>query len=253
MGAKSAIEWTDATWNPVTGCTKITRGCDHCYAARFAERWRGVSGHPYEQGFDLRQWPSRLDQPVRWRKPRMIFVNSMSDLFHKKVERSFVDSVFETMETVDRHIYQILTKRSSLMRHYLRRRYANGLTPDHIWCGVSVEDSSATARIEHLRTAPVAVRFLSIEPLLGPIGKVDLNGISWVIVGGESGPQARPMRLEWILDIRDLCARSGVPFFFKQWGGQTPKSGGRKLEGVEHSAMPGLLTEKGNHVVQMAS
>ena len=177
----------------------------------------------------------------------------MSDLFHKKVERSFVDSVFETMETVDRHIYQILTKRSSLMRHYLRRRYANGLTPDHIWCGVSVEDSSATARIEHLRTAPVAVRFLSIEPLLGPIGKVDLNGISWVIVGGESGPQARPMRLEWILDIRDLCARSGVPFFFKQWGGQTPKSGGRKLEGVEHSAMPGLLTEKGNHVVQMAS
>ncbi len=252
MGAESAIEWTDATWNPVTGCTKITRGCDHCYAERFAERWRGVPGHPYEQGFDLRQWPSRLDQPARWRKPRMIFVNSMSDLFHKKVERSFVDSVFETMEVVDRHVYQILTKRSSLMRNYLRRRYADGSAPHHIWCGVSVEDSSATARIEHLRTAPAAVRFLSIEPLLGPVGNIDLDGISWVIVGGESGPQARPMQPEWVRDIRDLCARAGVPFFFKQWGGQTPKAGGRKLEGMEHNAMPGLLTEKDDHAVQMA-
>ena len=252
MGAKSAIEWTDATWNPVTGCTKITRGCDHCYAARFAERWRGVSGHPYEQGFDLRQWPSRLDKPARWRKPRMIFVNSMSDLFHKNVERSFIDSVFETMETVDRHVYQILTKRSSLMKSYLRRRYADGSAPNHIWCGVSVEDSSATARIEHLRTAPAAVRFLSIEPLLGPIGDIDLEGISWVIVGGESGPLARPMQPEWVRDIRDLCAQADVPFFFKQWGGQTPKAGGRRLEGLEHNEMPGLPTEKDDHAVRMA-
>ena len=168
----------------------------------------------------------------------MIFVNSMSDLFHKNVERSFIDSVFETMETVDRHIYQILTKRSSLMRNYLRRRYAGGLAPDHIWCGVSVEDSSASTRIEHLRMAPAAVRFLSIEPLLGPIGNIDLEGMSWVIVGGESGPQARFMRLEWVRDIRDLCAQAGVPFFFKQWGGHTPKAGGRKLEGIEHNEMP---------------
>jgi len=252
VGARSSIEWTDATWNPVTGCTKITRGCDHCYAARFAERWRGISGHPYEQGFDLRQWPSRLTQPARWRKPRMIFVNSMSDLFHKNVERSFIDSVFETMERVDRHIYQVLTKRSSLMRNYLRQRYADGSAPEHIWCGVSVEDSSATARIEHLRMAPVVVRFLSIEPLLGPIGNIELEGISWVIVGGESGPQARPMQPEWVRDIRDLCSHVGVPFFFKQWGGQTPKAGGRQLEGMEHNAMPWLLTEKNDHAVRMA-
>ncbi|MDE0534332.1 MAG: phage Gp37/Gp68 family protein [Albidovulum sp.] len=253
MGAKSSIEWTDATWNPVTGCTKITRGCDHCYAERFAERWRGISGHPYEQGFDLRQWPTRLDQPARWRKPRMIFVNSMSDLFHKSVEREFIDCVFETMETVDRHVYQVLTKRSSLMRRYLRNRYADSAAPDHIWCGVSVEDRSAISRIEHLQKTPVAVRFLSIEPLLGPIGNIDLEGISWVIVGGESGPQARPMHLEWVKDIRDLCARTDVPFFFKQWGGQTSKTGGRKLEGIEHNEMPRYLTERNDHALQLAS
>ena len=251
MSANSAIEWTDATWNPVTGCTKITRGCDHCYAARFAERWRGISGHPYEQGFDLRQWPSRLDQPTRWRKPRMIFVNSMSDLFHKNIERSFIDRVFEKMETVDRHIYQILTKRSSLMMHYLQERYADGLAPDHIWCGVSVEDSSATVRIQHLQRAPVAVRFLSIEPLLGPVGSIDLEGISWVIVGGESGPGARPMQPEWVRDIRDLCALTEVPFFFKQWGGQTSKTGGRLLEGMEYNEIPQSLTERNDYAFQM--
>ena len=238
MSDKSAIEWTDATWNPVTGCTRITRGCDNCYAQRFAERWRGVAGHPYEQGFDLRQWESRLDQPARWRKPRMVFVNSMSDLFHKHVERSFIDSVFETMEKVNWHVYQVLTKRSSIMRDYLRRRFQGGSTPDHIWCGVSVEDNAASARIRHLQEAPIAVRFLSIEPFLAPIENLDLEGISWVIVGGESGKHARPMRPEWVCDIRDACARSRVPFFFKQWGGRTPKAGGRQLEGVEHNAMP---------------
>ena len=239
MAERSQIEWTDATWNPVTGCTKITRGCDNCYAERFAERWRGVSGHPYEQGFDLRLWPSRLDQPSRWRKPRMIFVNSMSDLFHKRVPLEFVDKVFRQMETADRHIYQVLTKRSSLMRDYLKRRYPHGAVPKHIWCGVSVEDQAAAARIRHLRATPAAVRFLSAEPLLGPLADIDLEGISWVIVGGESGPNARSPRPEWVCGIRDRCASAGVPFFFKQWGGRTPKSGGRELEGAEHNAMPG--------------
>ena len=239
MADKSGIEWTDATWNPVTGCTKITRGCDNCYAARFAERWRGVPGHPYEQGFDLRLWTSRLDRPERWRKPRMIFVNSMSDLFHKRVPRGFVDDVFDRMETTDRHIYQVLTKRSSRMRDYLRRRYPGGAAPEHIWCGVSVEDRLGRARIRHLQDAPAAVRFLSIEPLLGPVGDIDLEGISWVIVGGESGPNARPMCYEWVCDIRDQCQRADVPFFFKQWGGRTPKADGRELEGVEHDALPG--------------
>ena len=238
MNGKTRIEWADATWNPVTGCTKITRGCDNCYAERFAERWRGIAGHPYEQGFDLRLWPSRLDQPVRWRSPRMIFVNSMSDLFHKQIDRSFIDKVFDTMESVDHHIYQILTKRSSLMRDYLRRRYHNGQSPDHIWCGVSVEDHSSVARIRHLQMAPVSVRFLSIEPLLGPVGEIDLEGISWVIVGGESGPKARPMHIDWVREIRDLCTEADVPFFFKQWGGRTPKSGGRKLDKIEHNAFP---------------
>ena len=252
MAGKSSIEWTDATWNPVTGCTKITRGCDHCYAERFAERWRGVPGHPYEQGFDIREWPSRLDQPARWRKPRMIFVNSMSDLFHKRIDRSFIDRVFDTMETVDRHTYQILTKRSSLMRAYFRRRYGDGLAPDHMWCGVSVEDESSTARIRHLRGTPASVRFLSIEPLLGRLQNLDLEGVSWVIVGGESGPHARPMNPEWVREIRDCCARSGVPFFFKQWGGQTPKAGGRELDKEEHNAMPWRCAENTDRGIQVA-
>ena len=238
MADNSPIEWTDATWNPVTGCTKITRGCDNCYAERFAERWRGVPGHPYEQGFDLRLWPSRLDRPERWRKPRMIFVNSMSDLFHKRVPRDFIDDVFDRMETTDRHIYQVLTKRSSRMRDYLRRRYSGGAAPAHIWCGVSVEDSSGRVRIAHLQAAPAAVRFLSIEPLIGPVGDIDLDGVSWVIVGGESGPNARRPSMQWIRAIRERCKTRGVPFFFKQWGGATPKTGGRELDGKQHNAMP---------------
>ena len=257
MADNSAIEWTDATWNPVTGCTKITRGCDNCYAARFAERWRGIEGHPYEQGFDLRTWPERLDQPARWKRPRMIFVNSMSDLFHKDVPREFIDQAFDRMEETDRHIYQVLTKRSSLMRDYLKRRYSGGAkparAPDHIWCGVSVEDSAATGRIRHLQDAPATVRFLSVEPLLGPVGEIGLEGISWVIAGGESGPGARPMHLEWVRDLRDRCAAAGVPFFFKQWGGATPKAGGRELEGVEHNAMPEFPKEDRGRALQMAS
>ena len=241
MARKSAIEWTDATWNPVTGCTKITRGCDNCYAERLAERFRGTPGHPFENGFDLTLRPERLSQPLSWKRPKRIFVNSMSDLFHNRISTRFIDRVFDTMESADQHIYQVLTKRSSLMKNYLQQRYGGSATPRHIWCGVSVEDHRAAARIQHLQTAPITIRFLSIEPLLGPVGKIDLEGISWVIVGGESGPKARPMQLRWVLDIRDMCKQSGVDFFFKQWGGRTPKAGGRKLEGVEHNAMPSFL------------
>jgi protein gp37 len=253
MGGKSAIEWTDVTWNPVTGCTKITRGCDHCYAERLAERFRGIPGHPFENGFDLTLRPERLSQPLSWKRPRMVFVNSMSDLFHKEIPTSFIDRVFETMEVAKQHVFQVLTKRSSLMRDYLQHRYGGDTAPRHIWCGVSVEDHTATARIQHLQRVPAAVRFLSIEPLLGPLGEIDLEGISWVIVGGESGPNARPMEQRWVLDIRDICAQKGVDFFFKQWGGRTPKSGGRRLEGIEHSAMPAYLSESKHHAVPVGS
>ena len=253
MSYVSDIEWTEATWNPVTGCTKITRGCDNCYAERLAERFRGTPGHPFERGFDLMTRPERIAQPLSWRRHRMIFVNSMSDLFHKDISTTYIDSVFKTMEDADWHIFQVLTKRSSLMRDYLRRRYASGVVPEHIWCGVSVEDDKAVARIHHLQEAPITTRFLSIEPLLGPIGGVDLKGISWVIVGGESGPKARPMHPEWAIEVRNLCERNGIPFFFKQWGGRTPKSGGRLLEGVEHNAFPLYLQKENHHVLHMAS
>ena len=226
MGDKSAIEWTDATWNPVTGCTKVSRGCDNCYAERFAERFRGTTGHPFETGFDLTLRPERLTQPSKWRRPRMVFVNSMSDLFHKGIQDDYIDRVFDVMEAVDRHVFQVLTKRSSRMMRYLEGRYGGSEAPRNIWCGVSVEDQAAAVRIRHLRRAPVRVRFLSLEPLLGPLADIDLDGIEWVIVGGESGPKARRMEEQWALDIRDACKRSDVAFFFKQWGGRTPKSGG---------------------------
>ena len=238
MAQKSEIEWTDATWNPVTGCTKVGPGCDHCYAERFAERWRGVEGHPYKQGFDLTLWPSRLKQPALWKKPRMIFVNSMSDLFHKDIDRVFVDKVFDSMEQADWHVYQVLTKRSSLMRNYVRKRYEGGPVPRHIWLGVSVEDAAHTSRIEHLKQINSDARFISFEPLLGPIGAVDLQGVAWAIVGGESGPRARPMEESWARQIRDICDRDDVAFFFKQWGGARPKSGGRLLDGEEWNGFP---------------
>ncbi len=238
MAQKTQIEWTDATWNPVTGCTKIGPGCDNCYAERFAERWRGIEGHPYEQGFDLRLWPSRLTQPALWRKPRMIFVNSMSDLFHKKVPRSYIDRVFEAMEAADWHVYQVLTKRSSLMRNYVQRRYAGKPVPAHIWLGVSVEDQAHVGRIEHLRQVNSQARFISFEPLLGPIEAPNLDGIAWAIVGGESGPKARPMEGAWATEIRYACDRHGTAFFFKQWGGARPKSGGRTLDGEEWNGFP---------------
>ena len=238
MAQATAIEWTDATWNPVTGCTKVGPGCDNCYAERFAERWRGTPGHPYEQGFDLRLWPERLAHPLRWKKPRMIFVNSMSDLFHKKVDRGFVDLVFDVMEHADWHVFQVLTKRSSLMRAYLADRYGNKPVPSHIWVGVSVEDADHVSRIDHLKQLNSPARFISFEPLLGPIEKIDLRGIAWAIVGGESGPNARPMKAEWVRHIRDICQRDGVAFFFKQWGGPRPKSNGRLLDGEEWNGFP---------------
>lgn len=238
MADSTSIEWTNATWNPVTGCTKIGPGCDNCYAERFAERWRGIAGHPYEQGFDLTLWPNRLTQPAAWKKPRMIFVNSMSDLFHKHVDRSFIDQVFDVMERVDQHVYQVLTKRSSLMRAYIRDRYHTGKVPTHIWLGVSVEDAMHASRIEHLKQVNSEARFISFEPLLGRIIDVNLSGIAWAIVGGESGPGARAMHPDWARQMRDICDRDGVAFFFKQWGGPRPKSGGRLLDGEEWNGFP---------------
>jgi protein gp37 len=238
MSTSTRIEWTDATWNPITGCSKITRGCDFCYAERFSERFRGVLGHPFERGFDLLLRPERLQQPLHWREPRRIFVNSMSDLFHKEIPKAFIDAVFDTMETADWHTFQVLTKRSSIMVRYLRNRYGKGFAPPHIWLGVSVEDARNVARLKHLRAAQASVKFVSFEPLLGSVGKVDLTGINWAIVGGESGPHARPMAEEWAIEIRDQCRSAKVAFFFKQWGGVRPKSGGRLLRKREWNQYP---------------
>jgi len=238
MATSTQIEWTDATWNPVTGCSKITAGCDNCYAQRFSERFRGVPDHPFENGFDLTLRPARLKQPLSWRQPRRIFVNSMSDLFHKDVPRAFIDQVFDTMEAAHWHTFQVLTKRSSLLTRYLERRYPNSNAPSHIWLGVSVEDKQNAVRIKHLQAAHAMVKFISFEPLIGPVGKVDLNGIDWAILGGESGPRARPMAEEWALDIRDQCKAQKVAFFFKQWGGIRPKTGGRMLKGREWNQYP---------------
>ena len=236
--ADTQIEWTDATWNPITGCTKVGLGCDNCYAERFAERWRGIPDHPYEQGFDLRLWPERLMQPLRWKKPRMIFVNSMSDLFHKEIPMSFIDSVFDSMESANWHVFQVLTKRSSLMRNYIGKRYGGRQTPENIWLGVSVEDQAHIGRISHLKQINCLGRFISFEPLLGPVRDIELRDIAWAIVGGESGPKARPMDQKWAVALKEICARDGVEFFFKQWGGPRPKSGGRLLEGEEWNGFP---------------
>ena len=235
---KTAIEWTDATWNPVTGCTKISAGCDNCYAERFAERFRGVPGHPFEPGFDLTLRPERLGQPLLWKSPRMIFVNSMSDLFHKAVPYEYVDKVFETMESATHHTFQILTKRSSRMRNYVNQRFNDGPVPEHIWLGVSVEDGTKKSRINHLQQTNASIRFLSLEPLIGPIGQMNLDGINWVIAGGESGPGYRPVAIQWVREIKNQCLSKDVAFFFKQWGGLRPKSGGRMLDGKEWNDFP---------------
>jgi protein gp37 len=239
MSDKSRIEWTDATWNPVRGCTKISPGCKNCYAETFAERFRGVEGHPFQFGFDLRIIPEKLSQPLLWRGPRRIFVNSMSDLFHERVPDAFIQKVASVMRIADWHIYQVLTKRPKRLRELLSRKLRGTADQPYIWWGVSVEDRQhGLPRIEELRRSGAAVKFLSIEPLLEDLGRIDLSNIDWVIVGGESGPGARPMRPEWVENIRQQCDAGGVPFFFKQWGGVQKSRYGRELNGQTFNEFP---------------
>ena len=227
MGDKSAIEWTDATWNPVTGCTPITAGCDHCYAKALSKRLQHMGVAKYRQGFDVTLHPDTLPQPLRWKTPRRVFVNSMSDLFHARVPKHFVAQVWEIMQACPQHTFQILTKRPERMARWTESHPA----PPNVWLGTSVEDQRVVRRIDSLRECRAHVRFLSCEPLLGPLSGLDLTGISWVIAGGESGHDYRAVDPEWVRDLRDQCVQRGVPFFFKQWGGVTPKAGGRNLDG----------------------
>jgi protein gp37 len=239
MSEHSQIEWTDATWNPVRGCTKISPGCKHCYAETFAERFRGVKGHPYEQGFDLRLVPGKLAEPLRWRVPKMIFVNSMSDLFHDQVPDEYIIAVARVMTTANWHTYQVLTKRSERLRKLLNSDLKFAALQPHIWWGVSVEDKKyGVPRIADLQMAIAAVRFLSVEPLLEDLGNLDLQGIDWMIVGGESGPGARTLQKEWVLPLRDQCRKSKVSFFFKQWGGVRKAKTGRHLDGKTYDQFP---------------
>lgn len=234
MAASSTIEWTEASWNPATGCSKVSPGCAHCYAETFAERWRGTPEHPYEQGFDLKLWPERLELPLRWRRPRLIFVNSMSDLFHEDIPDEFISRVFETMARAHWHTFQILTK-----RHERLSALADELDwHPNVWMGVTIENRRFVHRADHLRDVPAAVRFISAEPLLGQLEGLDLTDIDWLIAGGESGPKHRPVREEWIADLRDRCVAEDVAFFFKQWGGARPKSGGRLLDGRTWDQIP---------------
>jgi protein gp37 len=239
LSANSSIEWTDSTWNPVRGCTKISPGCKNCYAHTFAERFRGVKGHPYEQGFDLRMVPDKLLEPLKWKAPKMIFVNSMSDLFQTGVPVSFIARVAEVMAAANWHTYQVLTKRSERMRDVLSTTLLESAAQVHIWWGVSVEDRKfGVPRIQHLRDTPAKVRFLSVEPLLEDIGDLDLSGIHWVIVGGESGRGARPIEENWVRRIRAQCKEQNVPFFFKQWGGVQKGKTGRLLDGRTYDEFP---------------
>jgi protein gp37 len=231
---RSAIEWTQATWNPVTGCSKVSPGCAHCYAETFAERWRGVPDHPYEQGFDLKMWPERLEVPLRWRQPRQIFVNSMSDLFHEDIPPEFIAKVFDVMVRANHHIFQVLTK-----RHERLAKLAPDLPwPKNVWMGVTIENRRFVHRADYLREVPATVRFISAEPLLGPLEGLDLTDIHWLISGGESGSKHRPVKEEWLVELRDRCQDEGVAYFFKQWGGPRPKSGGRELQGRTWDEMP---------------
>jgi protein gp37 len=258
MALISTIEWTDSTWNPVTGCTVVSPGCKHCYAKTFAERFRGVPGHPYQQGFDLRFWNERLTLPLEWKEPRRIFVNSMSDLFHEQIPDRFIELVFATMIKANQHVFQVLTKRSQRLVSWTKKRYRfvnessdKPVLPKHIWLGVSLENQTFTKRIPHLQSVPARIRFLSVEPLLGKIvlSRDLLTGIHWVIVGGESGPGARPMNPEWVRAIQIQCEKYDVPFFFKQWGAFDKngervgkKSAGRTLAGRTWDQMPVYLS-----------
>ncbi|HEV3038902.1 MAG TPA: phage Gp37/Gp68 family protein [Candidatus Angelobacter sp.] len=239
MSQISTIEWTEATWNPVRGCTKISPGCTHCYAETFAERFRGVASHPYEQGFDLRLVPDKLLEPLRWPRPKMVFVNSMSDLFHEDVPTAYIKAVCRVMSASPWNIYQVLTKRSQRMKKLLESDLRSAAEQEHIWWGVSVEDRRyGMPRIEDIRKAPARIRFLSIEPLLADLGELDLTGIKWVIVGGESGAGARPMNESWVISIMEQCQCKDIPFFFKQWGGVRKKQTGRQLLGRTYDDFP---------------
>jgi protein gp37 len=239
MSLNSHIESTDATWNPVRGCTKISPGCKHCYAETFAERFRGVKGHPYEQGFDLRLVPAKLTEPLAWRSPKLVFVTSMSDLFQDGVPDDYIEAVCRVMVTAKWHTFQVLTKRSARLKELLSGRLRFAAGQEHIWRGVSVEDRQyGLPRIDNLRAAPAKVRFLSIEPLLEDLGRFDLAKISWAIVGGESGHGARPMQKDWVVSVRDQCLESRVPFFFKQWGGVRKTKNGRLLDGRTYDEYP---------------
>jgi protein gp37 len=240
LGDKSSIEWTDASWNPTTGCTKVSPGCQNCYAERLAGRLKLMGNPKYKRGFDFTLQPTALDLPLKWSKPRKIFVNSMSDLFHEEMPDEYLDQCFEVMEKADWHVYQILTKRPERLARYAKR---HGKFAPHIWLGTSVEMALYKPRIGLLRQADVPIRFISFEPLIGPIGQVDLKGVSWAIVGGESGPKHRAIKIEWVRDLRDQCIKQNVAFFFKQWGGHTPKSGGRLLDGLEWNEYPVYVPE----------
>ncbi len=243
MAQKSSIEWTESTWNPVTGCTKTSTGCKHCYAERMAVRLQAMGQPNYVNGFEVTMHPHILDLPLRWKRPQTIFVNSMSDLFHKEISVSYVKKVFDVMRRAHWHRFQVLTKRSERL---------SGIDPKltwapNIWMGVSVETELYRSRIDDLRQTRAHVKFLSLEPLLSPLPDLELDGIDWVIVGGESGPKARPMREDWVTDIRDQCRRARVPFFFKQWGGTNKKKAGRLLEGRTWDELPVLSTAQSKH------
>ena len=234
MGAKSAIEWTEATWNPVTGCTKISGGCAHCYAERMARRLRAMGQPNYANGFSVALHEHALELPLRWKTPRTIFVNSMSDLFHEEIPEEFIQRVFAVMKQAHWHRFQVLTKRSRRLAEM-----APALPwPQNVWMGVTVENAECAWRIDNLRRVNASVRFLSLEPLLGPLPNLNLRGIGWVIVGGESGPGARPIEADWVRDIQQQCLSSDVPFFFKQWGGVNKKRAGKKLDGRVYAQMP---------------
>lgn len=234
MGSESKIEWTDATWNPVTGCTKVSQGCANCYAERMAVRLQEMGQPNYANGFRVTMHEHMLDRPLSWKKPRLVFVNSMSDLFHKDVPTQFIQRVFAVMERASHHVFQVLTKRADRLRQIA----ADLPWPANVWMGVSVENQDAAWRIDELRQVPAAVRFLSLEPLIGPLPSLDLDGIHWAIVGGESGHGARSMDPEWVRTIRNQCRCSGVPFFFKQWGGVNKAQMGRELDGRTWDEFP---------------
>lgn len=234
MAKETGIEWTDSSWNPVTGCDKLSAGCQNCYAEALAERFRGIEGHAFENGFDLQLHYDRLDAPFKWGRNRRIFVNSMSDLFHEDIPFSFIEKVFETMVEADFHTFQILTKRSDRLLEL-----ADDLPwPENVWMGVTIENMDTAYRLDNLKQTPARIKFLSCEPLLGPINGIGLDAVDWVIVGGESGPRAREMKKEWVVDLRDRCNKKGIDFFFKQWSGVRKSKVGRELEGRTWDQMP---------------